>query len=249
VYFYEVGQALGVDTIAWYATACGLGEMTGVDIEHESSGLIPTAAWKKRVKNESWQGGETLNIAIGQGYNLVTPLQALTLTAAVANGGDRYKPRIVKTIKSAEGEVLLQNEPVHLGRLPFSPENLELVKKGLREVVAGERGTARNYAYLPDIEISGKTGSAQVVGRKENTKEGEAGKGEDDDITQKDHAWFVAYAPSDHPTIAVVVFVEHGDHGSWVSPIAKELIQTYLGEAGKDGMVAVVDSGEGPHVH
>jgi penicillin-binding protein 2 len=242
VYFYEVGRELGVDRIAWYATACGLGEPTGIDLDHESSGLIPTAAWKKRRFNEAWQAGETLSIAIGQGYNSVTPLQALSLTAAVANGGDRYKPQIVRTIKSAEGEVLFQSEPVHVGRLPVSQETLAIVKKGLREVVAGEHGTAHDYAYLPEIEISGKTGSAQVVGRKEETEKGEAEEDEEDEITLKDHAWFVAYAPSDQPTIAVAVFVEHGDHGSWVSPIAKEIIQAYLGEAGGGEMVAVVDS-------
>jgi penicillin-binding protein 2 len=240
VYFYEVGRELGVDRIAWYATACGLGESTGIDLDHESSGLIPTSTWKKRRFKEIWHPGETLSIAIGQGYNLVTPLQALCLTAAVANGGDRYKPQVVKAIRSAEGEVLFESEPVHVGRLPVSKETLDLVKKGLREVVAGDRGTAHNYAYLPDIDISGKTGSAQVVGRKEDA---ETGEDEADEIALKDHAWFVAYAPSEEPTIAVAVFVEHGDHGSWVSPIAKEIIQAYLGETGEDEVVAVVDGG------
>jgi penicillin-binding protein 2 len=241
VYFYNVGQALGVDRIAWYATACGLGELTGIDLDHEASGLIPTSAWKKRRFNEAWQAGETLSIAIGQGYNLVTPLQALSLTAAVANGGNRYKPQIVKGIKTAEGEELFHSEPVHLGRLPVSRETLDLVKEGLREVVAGEHGTARKYAYLPEIEISGKTGTAQVVGRKE-TEEDEEGEDESEDITLLDHAWFVAYAPSDQPEIAVVVFVEHGEHGSWVSPMAKEIIEAYLGVPSEGDMVAVVDS-------
>jgi len=245
VYFYEVGQALGVDRIAWYATASGLGEPTGIDLDHESSGLVPTAAWKKRRFGEAWQAGETLSISIGQGYNLVTPLQALALTAAVANGGDRYKPQIVKAIKSVEGDVLFRSAPVHVGRLPVSRETLDLVKEGLREVVAGARGTAHNYAYTPEIEISGKTGSAQVVGRKADA---ESGDGEDDEVALKDHAWFVAYAPSEDPQIAVSIFVEHGEHGSWVSPMAKEIIEAYLGETGEGEMVAVVDSGE-EHEH
>jgi penicillin-binding protein 2 len=237
VFFYEVGNELGVDRIAWYSTACGLGEPTGIDLDHESSGLIPTSAWKKHRFNEAWQAGETLNIAIGQGYNLVTPLQALALTAAVANDGDRYKPQIVKAIKSAEGEVLFQSEPVYIGRLPVSPETLALVKKGLREVVAGESGTARAIA-LPDISISGKTGTAQVVGRRDENAEDDA----EENIETKDHAWFVAYAPSDQPRIAVSVFVEHGEHGSDAAPLAREIIQAYLGEAGESEVVAVVDN-------
>jgi len=255
VYFYEVGQELGVDRIAWYATACGFGEPTGVDLDHESSGLIPTSTWKKNRFGEAWQAGETLNISIGQGYNLVTPLQALSLTAAVANGGDRYKPLIIKTIKSAEGKVLFQGQPVHIGRLPVSRETLDIVKEGLREVVAGANGTAHNYAYSPEIEISGKTGSAQVVGRKEGVigetenKEGEAGEDKEDDISLKDHAWFVAYAPSQQPEIAVAVFVEHGEHGSWVAPIAKEIITAYLGDTEEGEMVAVVDSAGEEHEH
>ncbi len=235
VYFYKVGIELGVDRIAWYATACGLGEQTGIDLDNESSGLIPTSAWKKRRFNEVWQQGETLSIAIGQGYNLVSPLQALSLTAAVANDGDRYKPQIIHTIKSAEGEVLYRSEPVHLGRLPVSQKNLDLIKTGLREVVAGAHGTAHDYAYLPEIEISGKTGSAQVVGRKKSDEEETASENKDDEIARKDHAWFVAYAPSDQPRIAVAVFVSHGEHGSsGAAPIAKEIIRVYL-EQGEDG--------------
>jgi len=251
VYFYKVGQELGVDRLAFYATACGLGEQTGIDLDHESSGLIPTSTWKKRRFGEAWQPGETLSIAIGQGYNLVTPLQALALTAAVANGGDRYKPQIVKAIKSPEGEVLFQSEPVNAGRLPVSQETLALVKKGLREVVAGQRGTA-HAIYLPDIEISGKTGTAQVISRQEDTpQEDEEAEAEEDGevegatTTYKDHAWFVAYAPSQAPRIAVAVIVEHGEHGSSAAaPIAGEIIQTYLGEGTEGEMVAVMDSGE-----
>jgi penicillin-binding protein 2 len=237
VYFYKVGQELGVDRIAWYATACGLGEPTGIDLDHESSGLIPTAAWKKRRYNEAWQAGETLNIAIGQGYNQVTPLQALSLTAAVANGGNKYKPQIVKAIKSAEGETLFESEPVYLGRLPVSPETLALVKKGLREVVAGKSGTARAIA-LPDIPISGKTGTAQVVSRRDNEAAEEDGE---KPLETTPHAWFVAYAPADDPRIAIAVFVEHGDHGSDMAPLAKEIIQVYLGRGEESEMVAVTD--------
>jgi penicillin-binding protein 2 len=236
VYFYQVGLQLGVDRLAWYATACGLGEPTGIDLDHEASGLIPTATWKKRRFKEAWQKGETLSIAIGQGYNLVTPLQVLSLTAAIANGGDRMKPQIIRTIKSAEGEVVYQNKPVHLGRVPVSSATLDLVKKGLREVVGGAHGTA-HAINLPGVEISGKTGTAQVVGRKDDQVR------DDDALEIKDHAWFVAYAPSDRPRIAVAVIVEHGEHGSsTAAPIAKEIIQVYLGQRTEGETVAVVDS-------
>ena len=249
VYFYKVGQELGVDRIAWYATACGLGEPTGIDLDHEASGLIPTSTWKKHRFNESWQAGETLSIAIGQGYNLVTPLQALILTAEVANGGDRYKPQIVKSVRSPEGKEIFRNEPVLAGRLPVSRETLDIVKEGLREVVAGAHGTAHEYAYTPEIAISGKTGSAQVVGRKETPEEGGAGENGESEIVIEDHAWFVAYAPSDQPQIAVAVIVEHGEHGSsGAAPIAKEIIQAYLGQEAAGETVAVVDS-EGDGVH
>jgi penicillin-binding protein 2 len=166
----------------------------------------------------------------------------------------------VKLIKSPEGKVLFQGEPVHVGHLPVSQETLDLVKKGLREVVAGQHGTARKYAYLPDIEISGKTGTAQLLSRKEDTvqedEEAEAeedGEEEEETTTYEDHAWFVAYAPSQHPRIAISVIVEHGEHGSSAAaPIAREIIQAYLGEETEGETVAVVDSewGEGDgHEH
>jgi penicillin-binding protein 2 len=253
VFFYKVGEQLGVDTIAWYATACGLGETTGIDLDHEASGLIPTSSWKKRRFNEIWMPGETLNISIGQGYNLVTPLQALCLTAAVGNGGQRYEPQIVQSIKTAEGEVLYEAEPVLQGRLPVSRQTLDIVKQGLREVVAGAHGTA-HAIDMPEVSISGKTGTAQVVSRKEvpeeadtESEEADTEEGETEEATElKDHAWFVAYAPSDQPRIAVAVIVEHGEHGSSAAaPIAGEIIKTYLGVMPTEETVAVVDSERG----
>ncbi len=223
VFFYHVGLRLGVDRIAKYANACGLGARTGIDLDHESAGLIPTAQWKKRRTGDKWHSGETLSIAIGQGYNLTTPLQMAVCTATVANGGVRYKPLIVSMIKSADGKIVKQFEKEVVGQLPVSPENLAIVRQGLWEVVNGSRGTARRY-NIKGIEMLGKTGTAQVFSRK---------KGDDysDDLPDhlKAHAWFVAYAPMDYPQIAVAVMVEHGEHGSSAAaPIASELIQTYL---------------------
>lgn len=224
VYFYQVGQKLGVDRLAWYAKACGLGAKTGVKLTHESKGLIPTAAWKKKKTGVSWQGGETLSIAIGQGFNLTTPLQMAVLTAAVANGGNRYQPLILKEVMTADGEMVSSFEKRLAGKLPVSQRNLKLIQQGLWQVVNGKRGTAR-VARLKDVEISGKTGTAQVFSRKTN----ENMKEEDMAYHLKSHAWFVAYAPADDPKIAVSVLVEHGEHGSsGASPIAREVIAMYL---------------------
>ena len=229
VFFYQVGQKLGIDRLAWYAKACGLGSPTGIKLDNEASGLIPTAAWKKRRTGIAWQIGETLSVAIGQGYNLASPLQMLLLTSAVANNGIRYKPLILKTIETAEGKII-SDDSLHTkreiaGKLPASRQTLEIVKKGLWEVVNGRKGTAR-IARIDGIDISGKTGTAQVVGRQEDEDSDE----EDRAYHLKPHAWFVAFAPSDEPKIAVVVIVEHGGHGSsTAAPIARELIKTYLG--------------------
>jgi penicillin-binding protein 2 len=228
VFFYQVGAKLGVDKIAWYAKACGLGRMSGIDLDHEARGLIPTAAWKKQRTGISWQRGETLSVAIGQGYNLTTPLQMLVLTSAVANGGIIYKPQILKRVETANGEILFENEKQIAGKLPVSRKNLEIVRKGLWEVVNSNRGTART-SRLKTEHMSGKTGTAQVVGRKKNESRKESEKARQ----FKDHAWFVAYAPSENPKIATAIIVEHGEGGSsTAAPIAQQLIETYL-ELGK----------------
>lgn len=228
VYFYQVGLRLGVDRLAYYAKAAGLGALTGIQLEHESVGLIPTAAWKKRRTGVAWQGGETLSISIGQGYNLVTPLQLASLVSCVANGGKRLSPLIVKKIQNASGETIREYSPEIKSYLPVSPKNLDIVRKGLWEAVNGKSGTARS-AGIEGIEISGKTGTAQVFSRKTES-ENEAKRAQH----LKSHAWFVAYAPSANPKIALSVIVEHGEHGSSAAaPIASELIRAYLSENGK----------------
>ncbi|PQP35899.1 penicillin-binding protein 2 [Desulfobacteraceae bacterium SEEP-SAG9] len=223
-FFYQVGQKLGIDRLAWYAKAFGLGSPTGINLDHEAPGLVPTAAWKKRQTGIPWQAGETLSVAIGQGYNLVTPLQMAGLISAIGNGGDRYRPLILKKIVTSTGKVVLKGKTQVIGRLPASPKTLELVRKGLWEVVNGNQGTARGVR-VAGIDISGKTGTAQIFSRKTDEVERE----EDIAVHLKSHAWFVAYAPSEDPVIAVAVVVEHGEHGSsGAGPIAKELIRTYL---------------------
>ncbi len=224
VFFYQVGQKLGIDRLAWYAKAFGLGTPTGINLDHEASGLVPTSAWKRRRTGIAWQGGETLSVAIGQSYNLVTPLQMLVLTSAVANGGIRYKPLIMRSIETADGKTILKSKRQITGKLPASKETLAIIKRGLWEVVNTRKGTGR-IAHIDGVDISGKTGTAQVVGRKDNNVQPES----EISYQFKAHAWFVAYAPSIDPKIAVVVIIEHGEHGSsTAAPIAKEIIKTYL---------------------
>ena len=225
VFFYQVGLKLGIDRLAWHAKACGLGAHTGIKLDREKIGLIPTAAWKKRRFGIPWQQGETLSVAIGQGYNLVTPLQMAVLTAAIANGGTRYRPTILDRIEMASGEQLYENTPEITGQLSLNPATLALVREGLFDVVQGEAGTARR-TRTKGVNISGKTGTAQVVAMKSEDEE-DAAEVQD---RHKDHAWFVAYAPSESPQIAVAVIVEHGEHGSSAAaPIAKDMILAFLG--------------------
>jgi penicillin-binding protein 2 len=225
VFFYQIGLKLGVSRLASYAQRCGLGELTGIDLDHEAKGLVPTAEWKKRRTGTSWQAGETLSIAIGQGYNLTTPLQLLSLTSAVANGGKRFRPLVCKRIETADRLLVEEREPIVAGMLPVSAKNLDIVKKGLFKVVNQVGGTAYE-SRISGIEISGKTGTAQIVGRGRN-------EGSEENLTRHllPHAWFVAYGPSKDPRIAVVVIVEHGEHGSSAAaPIACEMIKLYLTE-------------------
>jgi penicillin-binding protein 2 len=224
VYFYQVGDLLGVDRLAWYAKAFGLGSPTGIELDNEARGLIPTAAWKKKRTGVDWQRGETLSVAIGQGFNLATPLQMAGMMAAIANGGTRYKPMILESIRTADSRLIYKNEPQVVGKVPVTQRAIELVRKGLWEVVNSDRGTARG-SRLEDIEYSGKTGTSQVISRKKDETRSE----EEMPAHLRPHAWFVAYAPSEAPKIAVAVLVEHGEHGSGAAaPIAREMIKTYL---------------------
>jgi len=227
VFFYQVGEELGIDRLAWYANACGLGKPTGIKLDHEAAGLVPTAAWKKRRTGVSWQGGETLSVAIGQGFNLTTPLQMLGLTAAVGNNGTRLRPQVMKAIETVEGKVVKTVTSEELGVLPASKETLAIIKQGLWEVVNNRRGTAW-IAHVDGLDISGKTGTAQVVSR----QKGEPDIPEEEvEEAKKPHAWFVAYAPSVSPKIAIAIMVEHGEHGSSAcGPIAREMIKLYLAD-------------------
>ncbi|MBU1711569.1 MAG: penicillin-binding protein 2 [Proteobacteria bacterium] len=232
VFFYNVGLRLDIDKLAWYAKGCGLGTPTGIGLEQEGKGLVPSAIWKKKRFGSSWSSGETLSAVIGQGYNLATPVQMLVLTSAIANGGKRVKPYVMKRIETPGGQNILNGETETVGNLPASQNTLDIVKKGLWEVVNKDYGTAWIARPGGGIELSGKTGTAQIVGRKENETSYERKLPDH----FKPHAWFVSYAPSSDPKIAISVIIEHGGHGSSAAgPVARELVKCYLNpEAGID---------------
>jgi len=226
VYFYQVGQRLGVDRLAKYARLFGLGKKTGVEMEHEKPGLIPTSAWKKRRFGKAWQEGETLSVAIGQGFDLVTPIQLAFMTATVANGGTLYKPGLVELVRDPDGRILERFEPEIVHRLTGQGRNLALVRKGLIEAVNGRHGTGRR-ARLKDlgITVAGKTGTAQVV----RLKKYRHLKEKDIPYKYRDHAWFTCFAPAENPEIAVTVLVEHGLHGgSGAAPVARAVLEAYF---------------------
>jgi len=225
VYFYQVGQRVGVDKLAEYAKKLGLGVRSGVELEHEKQGIIPTKAWKRKRFKDKWHEGETLSVAIGQGFNNVTPLQICIMTSVIANGGKMYQPQIVESVMTPDGEVIEQFTPELVSELNDREKHyLELIREGMFGVVQGKRGTARNVR-IEGITVAGKTGTAQVVrlAQYKGLKEQEI------PYKYRDHAWFTCYAPADDPKIAVTVLVEHGLHGgSGAGPIARVMLKKYF---------------------
>lgn len=223
VYFYLLGQKLGVDRIAKYARDLGLGEKTGIALDDEKPGLIPDTEWKKRRFGQPWFPGETPSVAIGQGYVNITPLQFANLTAAVANGGTLYRPWFVRRVETLDGRLIREYGPEVIRTLNLKESTLEHVRKALQDVVNSGPGTG-GRAKSELVRIAGKTGTAQVAEMR-----GAVVKSENLPYKIRDHAWFVAFAPAEKPEIAVVVLIEHGGHGaSAAAPLAKKIIERYL---------------------
>lgn len=209
VYFYEAGKRLGIDRIASYARELSLGKETGLQMVTERHGLIPDTKWKMEKRKQPWYLGETFNASIGQGYVSVTPFQMAQLASIVANGGYVYKPSFLK----------LDSPPEPVKRLNIKQETFDAVKKALCGVVNESGGTGW-AARSSIVTICGKTGTAQVVGVKKDSKY---------NGIYRDHAWFVAFAPYEMPEVALSVMVEHGGHGGTAAaPVAKRAIEAYL---------------------
>jgi penicillin-binding protein 2 len=220
VYYYQLGERLGVDLIAKTARKFLLGAPLGIGLNNEKPGLIPTAEWKQKRFGKRWFQGETLSVAIGQGYVLMTPIQMASMIATVANEGTVYRPYLVKRIVDTDGKPLKEFKPEVIGRTGISADKFRLVKQGLFAVV-NEPGGTGGMARLYDVRVAGKTGTSQVVKLRDSRR--------GTPYQFRDHALFVAYAPYDKPEIAVAVVVEHGEHGgSAAAPIAGRMLRAYF---------------------
>ena len=221
VYFYDIAKRTGIDRIAEMAKRLGFGAKTGIDLPSEKGGVIPTRAWKKALTGTPWQQGETLISGIGQGLILTTPLQLAVMTARIGNGGKAVVPRLIRSVDEDGEEV----EPIFKD-IGISKRSLDVIREGMNRVTNVRRGTAYRARISEEgMEMSGKTGTAQV--RRISKAERETGvlKNHERPWRERDHALFVGYAPSDNPRYAVAVVVEHGGGGSKVAaPIARDLL-------------------------
>lgn len=220
VYFYQLGEKLGIDKIAAYSRALALGAPMGVGLDNEKGGLIPTAEWKEKRYKRKWLPGDTLPASIGQGYILMTPIQLASMIASVATEGTVYRPHLVKRIIDRDGRVIREFKPEVLNRSRISPRSFRLVKEGLAAVV-NEAGGTGAQARVYNVRVAGKTGTSQVV--KLRDRRGGI------PYQYRDHALFVAFAPYEKPEVAVAVVIEHGEHGgSAAAPIAGSILRAYF---------------------
>jgi penicillin-binding protein 2 len=226
VFFYKVAQRLkSVDDLAKWAFYLGLGRRTGIPLAREVPGLIPTEEWKMKRLGQPWSPGETLSVAIGQGYVLTTILQLANTYASVANGGTQYRPYFVKRIESIDGQVISESKPEVLDQHKLKPSTYKAIRDGLYNVVNDRSGTAYSQR-LPGMDFVGKTGTAQVINL---TKGNVYNKCENMKYRERHHALFAGFAPADDPQIAVAVIAEHGCHGGTAAaPVARAVIDTYL---------------------
>jgi penicillin-binding protein 2 len=222
VYFYTVGNMVGIDGLHKWATRLGLGGRTGIDLPAEMEGLVPSSSWKLRVRGERWYPGETTSVAIGQGQVSVTPISLAVMMATVANGSARVVPHLVRAIDDGSGWKV--NEVAPASTVELKPSTVSAVRDGLWMVVNGQGTGGR--ARIEGRDVAGKTGTSQVI-----SNEGRQRAKTDRDL--RDHGWFVFFAPRDEPQIAGVVFAEHSEHGYLAAPIARHIMQTYF--AIKDG--------------
>jgi len=212
---------LGIDKIHKWATLFGLGEKTGIDLPNELAGLVPSPEWKRQRFHEKWYAGETISVSIGQGAVSLTPISMAVYISALANGGTRLTPHLLKAVDDGTGWKDVP-PPAPKSTVQLKPDTIQAIHEGLWMVVnaSGTGGKAR----IPGRDVSGKTGTAQVI----SLQGGKAAKGRSDrDL--RDNGWFVFFAPRDNPQISGVVFVEHGGHGgTTAAPIAKHVLETFF---------------------
>jgi penicillin-binding protein 2 len=225
VFFYTVGNMLGVDRINKWATLFGLGVKSGIDLPNELQGLVPSTEWKaQNTKEKKWYAGETISVAIGQGQVSVTPISLAVYTATLANGGTRVTPHLVKAVDDGQ-ELRPVPPPPPQSQVDVSHEKLQAIRDGMWLVVNGEHGTARR-AKIDGKDVCGKTGTAQVISNQGRTSARTT-------KNLRDHGWFTFFAPRDNPEIAGVVFLEHGIHSANAASVAKHILETYF--AKKEG--------------
>jgi penicillin-binding protein 2 len=222
-YFYTMGNMLGVDRIHKWASLLGLGELSGIDLPNEIKGLVPSSEWKLREKHEKWYPGETISVAIGQGFVDVTPMSLAVMMMTVANGGTRFTPHVLKAVQEEKGwKTVVPPKPQSIARMKNS--TIAALHEGLWLVVNGSGTGGRSR--IPGYNVAGKTGTAQMI----SLTGAKAAKGK---IDVRDHGWFVFFAPHDKPEIAGVIFAERSEHGYLGAPIAKYAMETYF--AKKEG--------------
>ena len=212
VYYYQMAERIGIDKLAAFARKCGFGGVTGIDLPHEQRGLVPDRAWR-RSRGETWQRGETLNVSIGQGSTLVTPIQLAAFVSALLNGGNMLKPSLV-----------YNEAPVVRGSLPMTDESRTRIVEAMRATVEHERGTAKRIAR-PDAVMGGKTGTAQVV------RIGDVRlKSHQMAYEHRDHAWMATWGAKNDKTYVVIVMLEHGGGGSSAAgPLAAAMYNKLFG--------------------
>ena len=223
-FFYGLAMELGIEKLSAFVGHFGFGRLSGLDIKGENAGLLPTPDWKQRRFKQPWYQGETVITGIGQGYTLVTPMQLAQATAILANNGVAMKPHLVSKIEKAITGQPLVIAPLIQDKIEINAENLEIVKRGMVAVTL-PGGTAASIGANAPYSIAAKTGTAQVVGIRQNEKYNASSI----DERHRDHALFIAYAPAENPTIALAVIVENGGHGgSAAGPIARKVMDYYL---------------------
>ena len=240
-YYYGLAVDMGIDTIFNFISHFGFGKKTGIDIEGERTGLLPSTQWKMKRFKQKWYVGDTVSVGIGQGYNLATPLQLAVATATLANNGTQMRPQFVRQIENSKTNVITPRPPEIVSTLPIKPENLTIVHNALVDVTRPGGTAARASAGTP-YTMAGKTGTSQVIGIKQGEKYVESRVAE----RHRDHALFIAYAPAENPKIAIAVLVENGGHGgATAAPIARAVFDYYLlGKLPASPVTIAVDESE-----